>query len=181
VSTSYASRSTSNVDAPPSLTKENGMDGNDHTASRRLGALEREAPHLIAGEPPSTMRQRVLLEIIELASLDATADDRTAADLHRIRVLARHLHELEPQGVDAFRLTGDPIADNRVRARAAMLTLATFPLGEHADLTDPEHVDEVVGDLVCDLLHFVEQAGGDVDAVLERGERHYRDEVIEAT
>lgn len=155
------------------------MDGNDHTASRRLGALEREAPHLIAGEPPPTLRQRALLEIVELASLDATADDRTAAGLHRIRVLARHLHELEPQGVDAFRLTGDPIADNRVRARAAMLTLATFPLGEHADLTDPDQVDEVVADLVCDLLHFVEQAGGYVDSTIERGVEHYDAEVAE--
>lgn len=156
------------------------MDGNDHTASRRLDELEREAPHLLDREPPSTMRKRVLLEIIELATLDATADDRTASFLHRIRVLARHLHELEPQGVDAFRLTGDSVMDNRVRARAAMLTLATFPLGEHADLTDAAQVDEVVGDLVCDLLHFVEQAGGDVASVLERGERHYRDEVDEA-
>lgn len=158
------------------------MDGNDHTASRRLDELERDAPHLLDREPPSTMRQRVLLEVIELADdLGGYCPIEAGASLARIRELARHLHELEPQGVDAFRLTGDPTMDNRVRARAAMLTIATFPLGEHADLTDREQVTEVVGDLVCDLLHFVEQAGGDVASVLERGERHYRDEVEEAT
>lgn len=158
------------------------MDGNDHSASRRLDELERDAPHLIDREPPSTMRRRVELEIIELADdLGGYCPAEAGSSLGRIRELARHLHALEPQGVDAFRLTGDPTMDNRVRARAAMLTLATFPLGEHADLTDGEQVTEVVGDLVCDLLHFVEQAGGDVDNALERGVEHYDADVAEAT
>jgi hypothetical protein len=155
------------------------MDGNDqHSASRRADVLEDEAPHLLDPESPATIRRRALEEII------ATTHDLGLEDeggVARIRQLARFLHAAEPVELAApFRITGDPEHDNRVRARGALMAVAAWPHGDGRDLTDPYELTEVVGDLVCDLLHFAQQGGGDPMLCLDRGERHWQDECAEA-
>jgi hypothetical protein len=46
-------------------------------------------------------------------------------------------------------------------------------------LIDPEAVAEIVGDLICDLLHFVEAAGGSPNTVLFNGLGHFEQEAAE--
>lgn len=153
------------------------MDGNDHSASRRADVLEAEAPHLLAGGSPATIRRRALEEIISTTHDLGLEDEGGVA---RIRQLARFLHAAEPDEIaEPFAITGDPEHDNRVRARGALMAVAAWPHEDGRDLTDPDQLTEVVGDLVCDLLHFADQGGGDPLLCLDRGERHWRDEVAE--
>lgn len=149
----------------------------DHSASRSADALAADAPHLLDEIPAPAARRRALEEIVE-ATYALGLDH--AAVAARVRGLARLLHRLEPEGAGAFRVTGDALVDNRVRARTALLALAAWPHLGDRDLTDGDQLTEAAGDLVCDLLHLVGEGGGDPLLCIDRGERHWRDEIAEA-
>ena len=69
--------------------------------------------------------------------------------------------------------------------RAAWAAAAAEVFGGFSGQNDPVYliepiaVAEIVGDLICDLLHFVEAAGGDPTAVLFNGLGHFEYEVAE--
>jgi hypothetical protein len=69
--------------------------------------------------------------------------------------------------------------------RTAWAAAAAEVFGGFSGQNDPEYliepvaVAEVVGDLICDLLHFVEAAGGDPTTVLFNGLGHYEHEAAE--
>lgn len=69
--------------------------------------------------------------------------------------------------------------------RAAWAAAAAEVFGSFSGQSDPEYliepmsVAEIVGDLICDLLHFVEATGCDPTRVLLNGLGHFRHEVAE--
>jgi hypothetical protein len=44
-------------------------------------------------------------------------------------------------------------------------------------ITSGEHARELIGDLICDLLHLGDQWGVGADVLIESGRGHYADEV----
>ena len=145
------------------------MDGNDHSGSRSVDVIARDAPHLLA---PETGRQRALLEIVELAGEP------------RVRELARMLYQLEPVE-SSFWVDPDskpPAEAKTMRARAALLALAAYPYC-HADLTDPGDLETVIGDLLADLLHACDVYVDETAAgrLVDRAQRHHRDETSRET
>ncbi len=69
--------------------------------------------------------------------------------------------------------------------RAAWAAAAAEVFGGFSGQNDPDYliepvaVAEIVGDLICDLLHFVEAAGGDPTTVLFNGLGHFEHEAAE--
>jgi hypothetical protein len=49
-------------------------------------------------------------------------------------------------------------------------------VAEHT-ITSDEHARELIGDLICDLLHLGERWGLDPGVLIESGRGHYADEV----
>ncbi len=72
--------------------------------------------------------------------------------------------------------------DNEDRRRWARVALDAF--GAETGQTDydyrnPEHLIEIGGDLICNLLHLADQAGMDPEVLLEKGRDHHDEEVAE--
>jgi hypothetical protein len=71
---------------------------------------------------------------------------------------------------------------NRDRARWARNALAVFATetfsGDHPDTMDRDDLECAIGDLICDLLHLAEQQGFDPQVILERGNAHFRTELL---
>lgn len=172
------------LDAWLSRLNERSTVNDQHSASR---SVEHLPPHLI-DPPESTVRLRAIEEIVEVAE-DASShwpasDSPDVRDsLARIRELARLLHRLEPRPAGDWRIGDDPAKSNAVRAHAALLSLAAFPLSSGFDLTEADDFERVAADLICDLLHAVDRyaAPGVVGPrrVLECGWMHFAAEAAE--
>ena len=71
---------------------------------------------------------------------------------------------------------------NRDRARWARNSLAVFTAetfsGDHPDTMDRDDLECAVSDLICDLLHFAQQQRFDPQVILERGNAHFRTELL---
>lgn len=77
----------------------------------------------------------------------------------------------------------DPTNEDRAAWAAAAVEVFGSLTGQSDPvyLVEPIAVAEIVGDLICDLLHFVEAAGGDPTTILFNGLGHYEHEVAEDT
>lgn len=77
----------------------------------------------------------------------------------------------------------DDYPTNTDRAAWAAAATATFGRLTGQDdpsyLVDPEAIAEIAGDLICDLLHFVNVAGGDPVTVTYNAIGHFEYEVAE--
>lgn len=76
--------------------------------------------------------------------------------------------------------------DNEDRAGFANVALDAYagetrhnPREQHVDVLDKEHVEEVMGDLLCDLMHLAKLAGVDFDQVVESGRFNFEFEAEE--
>ena len=71
---------------------------------------------------------------------------------------------------------------NRDRALWARNALAVFAAetfsGDHPDTMDRDDLECAIGDLICDLMHFAQQQGFDPQVILERGNAHFRTELL---
>jgi len=78
-------------------------------------------------------------------------------------------------------MTGAEIsnADRAVWAAYAVTAYARqtrHPVPEHT-ISSGEHARELIGDLICDLLHLGDQWGVDPEVPIESGRGHHADEV----
>ena len=76
--------------------------------------------------------------------------------------------------------------DNEDRAGFALRALQEYavvtrhnPAEQTVDPTDEEHLQEVLGDLLCDLMHLADSAELEVDDLLESARYHHDCEVDE--
>lgn len=136
--------------------------------------------------PTPTQRHRAIEEIVATATetlgfwpASDSPDVRDA--LARIVELARLLYRLEPMDEKRWTIDADPAKANETRAHAALAALAAFPLGGGFDLTIPDDLEALIGDLVCGLMHLAAQGGVDPLRAVDRGEGHYREEAADAT
>lgn len=104
-------------------------------------------------------------------------------DLTVARVL---LNSIDPEALDLvdLRPTRHPdYPDNLDRAGWAAQALAAFGkiTGQLQDGpgTCAEEVEEMAGDLICDLMHLIDYVGGEAQATVERGIGHHDYEVRE--
>lgn len=151
---------------------------NDH--NRRVDVVE-PAVLALSGStlPTPTQRHRALEEIVEITyNVFGNVDEGGVA---RIRELARLLHRLEPMDEKRWTIDADPARANETRAHAALASLAAFPLGGGFDLTIPDDLEALIGDLVCGLMHLADRSGVDPLRAVDRGEGHYREEAADAT
>jgi hypothetical protein len=71
---------------------------------------------------------------------------------------------------------------NNDRARWARDALAVFTAetfsGDHPDAMHRDDLECAITDLICDLLHLAHQKGFDPQALLERGNGHFKTELL---
>lgn len=76
--------------------------------------------------------------------------------------------------------------DNADRAGFANVALDAYahetrhdPREQAVVITDPEHVTEVMSDLICDLMHLADETGVEFDKIMETARSNYDFEVAE--
>jgi hypothetical protein len=78
-------------------------------------------------------------------------------------------------------MTGAEISNADRAAWAAQAVTAYARQTRHSapehTITSGEHARELIGDLICDLLHLGDKWGVGADVVIESGRGHYADEV----
>jgi hypothetical protein len=67
--------------------------------------------------------------------------------------------------------------DRRTWARAALDAFGEQTGQTGYDYSDAEMLEEIAGDLICNLFHLADAAGLDPNKLIERGRFHYDDEV----
>ena len=74
------------------------------------------------------------------------------------------------------------VPTNQDRACWARKALAVFAAetfsGDHPDTMDRDDLECAVSDLICDLMHFAQQQGFAPQVILERGNAHFRTELL---
>jgi hypothetical protein len=103
-------------------------------------------------------------------------------DLSTVRALLIAPDEDGPDLLDLPTWNPD-YPDNLDRAAWAARALAVFGQStrqlQHGAGADVELVEEMAGDLVCDLMHLLDRVGADAQATIERGIGHHDYEVAE--
>jgi hypothetical protein len=78
-------------------------------------------------------------------------------------------------------MTGAEISNADRAAWAAYAVTAYARQTRHSvpehTIASAEHVRELIGDLICDLLHLGDQWGVDPEVLIESGRGHFADEV----
>ncbi len=71
---------------------------------------------------------------------------------------------------------------NKERAGWARDALAVFTdtifSGDHPDTMHRADLECAISDLICDLLHFADQKGFDLQAILEQANAHFKTELL---
>lgn len=134
-----------------------------HRVRAALIGLERAVTEALAGKVPA--------ESVDQTTRPVLAGLRTALHAPGRPNTPVDLDEYQPD------LSGG-YPDNLDRAAWAAEALRTRQIGPHNGAC-VDGVEEMTGDLICDLMHLLDAIGADAEHTVERGCRYHDDEVDE--
>ncbi|HEV2640061.1 MAG TPA: hypothetical protein VGX23_33310 [Actinocrinis sp.] len=139
-----------------------------HRIRAALIGLERAVTEALAGKVPA--------ESVDQVTRPVLAGLRTALHAPGRQNHPVDLDEYQPDLTEGY-------PDNLDRAGWAAEALRTFGLrtrqiGPHNGAC-VDGVEEMAGDLICDLMHLLDAVGADAEYTVDRGRRYHEDEVEE--
>jgi hypothetical protein len=163
----------------------------DHSTLRPQ--IQSPARDLLKDEVAHLHRVRAAVVGLERAVTEALADKVPAVSIDQttrpvLAGLRTALHAPgrpnTPVDLDEYQPDlSDGYPDNLDRAAWAAEALRTFGLrtrqiGPH-NAACVDLVEEMAGDLICDLMHLLDAIGADAENTVERGHRYHEEEVVE--